>query len=107
MIVTLFGTAVAALGLGWAAVATATRSSLFSSETVNPFGAVGTADPAADTLCGEAMTQTHFAQSAGWKLVTLTNLREVEDLLDCLEASSVNEREVHTLGTSNFAVRWR
>jgi len=107
MIVTLFGTAVAALGLGWAAVATATRSSLFHPETVNPFDAVGSSDPTDDTLSGEAVTRTQFAQSAGWKLVTLTNLREVEDLLDCLEASSVGEREVHTLGGSNFAVRWR
>ena len=107
MIVTLFGTAVAALGLGWAAIATATRPSLFGPETVNPFDAVGTSDAAADTLCGEALTRTQFAQSAGWKLVTVTNLREVEDLLDCLEASSVGEREVHTLGGSSFAVRWR
>lgn len=107
MIITLFGTAVAALGLGWAAVATATRPSLFSPETVNPFDAVGSSDPSSDTLCSEALTRTQFAQSSGWKLVTLTNLREVEDLLDCLEASSVNEREVHTLGGSSFAVRWR
>ena len=105
MIITLFSTVVAALGLGAAAVAT--RSSLFSAETVNPFDAVSTSDPAADTLCSEALTRTQFAQSAGWKLVTLTNLREVEDLLDCLEASSVAEREVHTLGNSHFAVRWR
>ena len=85
----------------------ASRPSLFHPETVNPFDAVGTSDPAADTLCSEAVTQTAFGQSAGWKLVTLTNLREVEDLLDCLESSCVAEREVHTLGTSVFAVRWR
>jgi hypothetical protein len=107
MIVTLFGTAVATLGLGWAAVATASRPSLFNPETVNPFDDAGTADPSADTLCGEAMTRTQFAQSAGWKFVTLTNLREVEDLLDSLEAARVNEREVHTLDSSSFAVRWR
>ena len=105
MIITLLGTV--AVGLGCAAVATATRSSLFHPETVNPFDAVGSADPAADTLCGEAMTRTQFAHKAGWKLVTLTNLRDVEDLLDCLESSSVNEREVHTVGASAFAVRWR
>lgn len=107
MIITLLGTVAAAVGLGCAAVATATRSSLFHPETVNPFDAVGSADPAADTLCGEAMTRTQFAHKAGWKLVTLTNLRDVEDLLDCLESSSVNEREVHTVGASAFAVRWR
>ena len=105
--ITLLGSVAAVLGLGCAAVATATRSSLFHPETVNPFDAVGSADPAADTLCAEAMTRTQFAQKSGWKLVTLTNLRDVEDLLDCLESSSVNEREVHTVGASGFAVRWR
>ncbi len=84
-----------------------TRPSLFQSETVDPFGAVGSAYPSEDTLSCEADVQTTFAQNAGWKLVTLSNLREVEDLLDCLESSSVAEREVHTLGNSSFAVRWR
>ena len=84
-----------------------TRPSLFYAETVNPFDAVGSADPSDDTLSCEAGVQTAFAQNAGWKLVTLTNLREVEDLLDCLESSAVAEREVHTIGNSSFAVRWR
>ena len=85
----------------------ATRPSLFQPETVNPFNDVGSANPSEDTLCCEAAVQTTFVQNAGWKLVTLTNLREVEDLLDCLESSRVVEREVHTLGNSSFAVRWR
>jgi len=83
------------------------RPSLFQAETVNPFDAIGSADPSEDTLCNEAVVQTTFAQNAGWKLVTLGNLRDVEDLLDCLESSCVAEREVHTLGNSSFAVRWR
>ena len=76
-------------------------------ETVSPFDAVGSAEPSEDTLCNQAVVQTAFAQNAGWKLVTLGNLRDVEDLLDCLESSRVAEREVHTLGNSSFAVRWR
>ena len=84
-----------------------TRPGLFQAESVNPFDPVGSAEPSEDTLCNEAVVQTAFAQSAGWKLVTLGNLRDVEDLLDCLESSRVVEREVHTLGNSSFAVRWR
>ena len=106
MILSLFGTIAAALGFGALAVV-ATRPSLFQPGTVNPFDRVGTADPSEDTLCGQAVEQTVFVQNAGWKLRTLNNLRDVEDLLDCLESSSVAEREVHTLGNSSFAVRWR
>ena len=83
------------------------RPGLFQAETASPFDAVGSSAPSEDTLCNEAVVQTTFAQSAGWKLVTLGNLRDVEDLLDCLESSCVAEREVHTLGNSSFAVRWR
>ena len=32
---------------------------------------------------------------------------DVEELLDCLEANAVAEREVHTFGNDTFAVRWR
>ena len=84
-----------------------TRPSPFHTETVNPFDSVGSANPSEDTLSCEVGLQTTFGQNAGWKLVTLTNLGEVEDLLDCLESSAVAEREVHTLGNSSFAVRWR
>lgn len=85
----------------------ATRPSLLHPETVNPFEDVGSANSSDDTLCNEAVVQTVFGQKAGWKVVTLTNLSEVEDFLDCLESSRVAEREVHTLGNSSFAVRWR
>ncbi len=83
------------------------RPGLFQAETANSFDAVGPANPSEDTLCSESIVQTAFAQSPGWKLVTLGNLRDVEDLLDCLESSRVAEREVHTFGNSSFAVRWR
>ena len=42
-----------------------------------------------------------------WQTATLTNLREVEDLLDALEAQGVKEREVVAIGDTTFAVRWR
>lgn len=83
------------------------RPGPFQAETASPFDAVGLADPSEDTLCNQAVVQTAFAQSPGWKLVTLGNLRDVEDLLDCLESSRIAEREVHTFGNSSFAVRWR
>jgi hypothetical protein len=71
---------------------------------VGPF-APTPADPSADTLSGQAR-ETVFADH-GWQSVTLNNLREVEDLLDSLEAHRVAEREVHALGNAAFCVRWR
>ena len=105
MILAMFGTA-AALACGIFAVV-ATRPNLFQPAVASPFDAVGSADPSSDTMSCEAVAQTVFAQSAGWKLVTLNRLCDVEDLLDCLESSRIAEREVHTLGNSSFAVRWR
>jgi hypothetical protein len=58
----------------------------------------------ADTLTSDA--ETVFADD-GWSVATLTRLSEVEDLLDCLEAHSVSEREVRVVGNSNFRVRWK
>ena len=73
--------------------------------TVGPF-APGNTDPSADTLTGQAQVSTVFAAN-DWQTVTLNRLNEVEDLLDCLEAHHVSEREVHTLGNAAFCVRWR
>lgn len=106
MILSIIGTVATAIGLGSLGVV-ATRRRLFQTDTVDPFQKVATADPSQDTLCSEVATPTIFAQNSGWKLVTLDNLRAVEDLLDCLESSKIAEREVHTLGNSSFAVRWR
>ena len=106
MILSLAGTLAAALLFGCFAVV-ATRSKLFQPALAHPFDAVGTPDPASDTLSGEMAVQTAFGPNTDWKLVTLSRLRDVEDLLDSLEAHHVLEREVHTLGSSSFAVRWR
>ena len=106
MMLSLFGTIAAAIGLGFLAVIV-TRPTLFQATVAHPFDAVGTSDPAADTLSSEAILQTTFGLNTGWKLVTLNRLSDVEDLLDSLESSHIAEREVHTLGNSSFAVRWR
>jgi hypothetical protein len=47
------------------------------------------------------------APTACWHVATLASLNQVEDLLDCLEARGVAEREVVTLEDNLFAVRWR
>lgn len=58
----------------------------------------------ADTLTADA--DTVFADD-GWSVATVSRLSEVEDLLDCLEAHSVREREVRVLGNNSFRVRWK
>lgn len=72
---------------------------------VNPF-LPGVADPSADTLCGEAATQTVFMESV-WQSTVVTSLSRATDLLDSLEAHGVREREVVTLADESFVVRWR
>ncbi|MGL6094392.1 MAG: hypothetical protein ACRC7O_01150 [Fimbriiglobus sp.] len=42
-----------------------------------------------------------------WQFRSLTNLRDVESFLDRLEVCGCAEREVVSLGTKSFAVRWR
>ncbi len=61
-------------------------------------------EPAADTLPLAAATP---APAAAWQVATLTTLREVEELLDMLEAHGVAEREVVVLRNDRFTVRWR
>jgi hypothetical protein len=58
-------------------------------------------------MTDEAMVPTVLRDTGDWKLVTLCRLCDVEELLDCLEANHVAEREVHTFGNNTFAVRWR
>jgi hypothetical protein len=83
----------------------ATRHPALLPGTVQPFAP--SADPANDTLAEQAMTSTVLSDAGNWKVVTLSRLCDVEELLDCLEASGTAEREVHTFGNSTFAVRWR
>ncbi len=98
------------LGFGVLSVAyaMAVRAGVLEPETVNPFTSPATSDPAAETLHDAAdVVQTTAPVGTPWHTKTLSNLRQVEDLLDCLEASGVEDREVHILGESTFAVRWR
>jgi hypothetical protein len=60
-----------------------------------------------DTLPLSASLDVTPAPVASWQIATLTTLSEVEDLLDCLEAHDVGEREVIALDNNRFAVRWR
>ena len=105
MISFLLPLAVLAAVIGSAAFAVAIQAPSLRPATVFPF-APGNADPSADTLSNQACIETVFADT-GWHALTLNRLSEVEDLLDSLEAHSVQEREVKTLGGNSFSVRWR
>jgi hypothetical protein len=88
--------------------AVATRPDAVPSGVVDPFQPATGSDPSADTLpTGCAMSKTTPPAASEWQITTVTNLSQVEDLLDCLEAQGFAEREVLTLGNSSFAVRWR
>lgn len=98
--------------LGFGAIsavyALAIRASVLDTDTVNPFAGPATTDSTADTLPTTSdILQTSAPAGKTWQTKTLTNLRHVEDLLDCLEARGFEEREVQILGESTFAVRWR
>lgn len=72
--------------------------------TVYPFAPAP--HTAADTLDAHADTDTVFADD-GWSFMVLSDLGQVESLLDSLEAHHVEDREVCALGNSSFRVRWR
>ena len=105
MISFLIPLAALAAFLGAVAFAVAIQAPSLRPATVFPF-APGSTDPSADTLSNQACIETVFADT-GWHALTLNRLSEVEDLLDSLEAHSVQEREVKTLGGNSFSVRWR
>ena len=101
--------AAAALLTAFALLAVQTQA--LPAGTVDPFAAPPRPrDPASDTVANDALTRTappaHRAASE-WNVRTLTDLSEVERLLDRLEASGVTVREVHTIGEEGFAVRWK
>ncbi len=73
---------------------------------VDPFQAPPSADPSADTL-SSAVEQTTPPAGPTWTVRTVATLRQVEDLLDSLEAHGVAEKEVIALQDNLFAVRWR
>jgi|GEM_PF-2965226 len=90
----------------WFAMAVVRHPSLVS-ETVDPFAAHRSGVSSQDTIASEAMTQTVLTDRPEWKLTMLTKLCDVEDFLDYLENHNIADREVHTLGNSSFAVRWK
>jgi hypothetical protein len=102
-------TLVTVLAMMAVAVATivATRQDVLQPATANPFGP-GSANPSDDTIGSEqAVIQTVLMPQHEWQVATLSNLSQVEDLLDSLEAHGIAHREVHTLGDNVFAVRWK
>lgn len=101
LLLTVTAVAVAACGVLYAVAA----RPLFQPAVAGPF-APGSADPSADTLTGQAHTNTVFADS-DWQSATLDRLCDVEDLLDYLEANRVTDREFHALGDNTFCVRWK
>ena len=78
----------------------ASSPSLASEQTV-----IGLGDPASETM-GYG-NHSHPAVSTDWRMTTVDDLTDAEDLLDCLENQGVEERELVILGNSCFAVRWR
>jgi hypothetical protein len=66
----------------------------------------GTADPSADTMVNQAAIETVFNDN-GWQSVTVNSLSEAEEILDCLEAGKIEQREMVTQGNASFCVRWR
>jgi len=68
--------------------------------------AVGLRDASTDTLRGGDPTITPMPRG-DWQITAVEHLSAAEDMLDCLEANGIAERELIVLGNSCFAVRWR
>lgn len=98
----IFAVAVAAVSVA------AMRGAVAEPALASPFGSVGSADPAADTLEGGVAYKVYPASKAGeWQILTCDSLRDVEDALDNLENNGILERDVVTLANNCFAVRWK
>src|SRR4051812_36559567 len=88
--------------------AMAVRAGVLEPGTVDPFAYTTAADPATETIPGASeVVQTSAPTGKIWQTKALTNLRQVEDLLDSLEACGIRERDVQILDESTFVVRWR
>lgn len=85
--------------------AVATRGSTAHPALATDNTAVGLRDSAVDTLLGGNPVGPKVRTD--WQLTTVEDLNAAEDLLDCLEANGITERELVVLGNSCFAVRWR
>ncbi len=83
----------------------ASRGSAVHTALAGDNTAVGLKDAATDTLVGGSSRPS--ATLSDWQLTTVNDLTAAEDLLDCLEANGIENREVIVLGNSCFAVRWR
>ncbi len=97
----IFLAAVALVGIATGLTAVALK---LHAGTVYPFAPVP--HTSADTLSAQVGVDTVFAVD-GWQCVTLSRLRDVEDLLDSLEMHQVSTREVAAVGNSEFKVRWK
>ena len=69
-------------------------------------------DPGADTVSAQDVVQTKLnapapLKSDTWATAQFSDLSQVEDMLDQLEAHGIEEREVEVLAADRFAVRWR
>ncbi len=69
-------------------------------------------DPTADTVSAQDVVQTKLNAPAPpgsevWATAQFSDLGQVEDMLDQLEAHGIEEREVEVLAADRFAVRWR
>jgi hypothetical protein len=64
-------------------------------------------DDLTDTLPLSASVEVTPPPALEWHSATVATLSDVEDLLDCLEANGVSEREVVSVQSNLFAVRWR
>ena len=93
-----------------ALVVAAIQTNPLQAGTVDPFAPPARPrESASDTISDDPMTRTSLPdRGAGsrWHVRTLTDLSEVECLLDRLEACGVTTREVDTIGEEGFAVRW-
>jgi hypothetical protein len=100
MTFTLLIVGVAAITFMYVTTVRAGSPALASEQT-----AVGLGDPASDTLAYG--NQPHADPRTEWRMTTVNDLTDAEDLLDYLENQGIEDRELVVLGNSCFAVRWR
>lgn len=98
----VFAAAIAAVSVA------VTRSAVAEPVLASPFGRVGSADAAADTLEGGTAYRIFPPAKPGeWQIMTCDSLRDVENTLDSLEGHGIRDREVVCLSNACFAVRWK
>jgi len=98
----LFGVAVLASS---ALYVVATRGSAVHTALAADNTVIGLRDCATDTLPGGMMRPS--SRASDWQMTSVDDLSAAEDLLDCLEANGVADKELVVMGNKCFAVRWR